>query len=66
MNRYKGVFNWYGETHTLWTHSTSEAGARVNLFRQLAKKVEYSFAFVSCYFAADTGSYEVNIHNKED
>lgn len=66
MDRYRGVFNWYGESHTLWTHSTSEAGARTNLFRQLAKKVEYSFAFVSSYFTADTGSYKVTIHNKEE
>ena len=65
MDRYRGVFNWYGESHTLWTHSTSEAGARTNLFEQLAKKVGYSFAFVSSYFVPSVDSYKITIHNKK-
>ena len=42
MNKYKGIFNWFGQDFTLYTHAHSPDGAFLNLCRQLGEKVGYS------------------------
>lgn len=65
-DRYKGVFNWYGETWILWTHATSAARARVSLFKKLADALDISFPLVSAHFTSGKGDYEIKVSNKEE
>jgi hypothetical protein len=59
MDRYKGTFNWYGEIMVLWTHANTDVTARTNLFKQVANKVGFTYAFVSRYFVTSKGTYKI-------
>ena len=48
--RYRGTFNWYGETHTLWIHAFTLGAARQKLLHKLADKLGFEFAHVSRHF----------------
>lgn len=40
--RYKGVYNWHGENHTVYTYAPSKEKAHLNMCNQLAKKLNTS------------------------
>jgi hypothetical protein len=44
---YKGIINWRGELHTLYTHATTEKEAQRNLCEQLANKLGLKVPSVS-------------------
>ena len=48
--KYKGVFNWYGELHTLYTYSKDENLAFNNFITQLTKTLKISRGRVYNYF----------------
>jgi hypothetical protein len=62
---YMGTFNWYGETHTLYTHSHTPALARLQLLQQLAEKIRYEFPYVARYFVTE-GHHTITQIVKED
>jgi len=50
MNKYYGVFNWYGELHRLWTTAESKEKAYVFFITRLAKTLKRSRRSVLVYF----------------
>ena len=48
--RYKGVFNWYNEVHTLYTYAKDEKKAFNNFVTRLAKLLEVPGSRVYYYF----------------
>jgi len=47
---YKGMMNWKGEIHELWTHAHSYAEAERSLITKLSEKLEMSRWYVSSHF----------------
>lgn len=47
---FKGVFNWYCELHTLYTHAKNERKAFNNFITQLSKTLKRNRSIVSVYF----------------
>ena len=39
---YKGIFNWAGESYTMYTHAFSKEKAFLNFVNQLNKKIHYT------------------------
>lgn len=50
MNLYKGIFNWYGEIHILYTEANCQNRAFGNLIMQLSKKLKRTRRSVMFYF----------------
>lgn len=48
--RYKGEFNWHGETHVMWTHAYSMNQARGIMTLRLARKLGLSSRWVRNFF----------------
>lgn len=60
---YKGVFNWYGETCTLYAHAHSEKQAFYLFCRSLAQK--YNTSSYACgYYFAGTNRYTITEEEK--
>lgn len=55
---FKGIFNYYGETNTLYTHAQSRAQAFNFFCRQLSEKYEHSYMVIYGYFI-NTDRYEI-------
>jgi len=55
---FKGIFNYYGETNTLYTHAQSRAQAFNFFCRQLSEKYEHSYMAIYSYFAK-TDRYKI-------
>lgn len=64
--RWKGTFNWYGEVHEFWTHSSSKAGAYRNLIKQLAAKVGFKPTYVSNRYSGGYTDYQIVHVPKKD
>ena len=50
MKKFKGEFNWYGESHIFYTTTTSIQLAKRNLFSQLANTLGKSATAVKRYY----------------
>jgi len=50
MIKYRGLFNYHGETHTLYTSAKRQQGAFSNFTAQLSKKLKIARGIVVCYF----------------
>lgn len=60
MNLYKGTFNWYGETHVLYTKASCENRAFGNFIKQLADKLKRTRRSVMLYFLDESkGNWEI-------
>ena len=42
VDLYKGIFNWVGESYTMYTHAISLDKAFLNFINQLNKKIKYT------------------------
>jgi uncharacterized protein (UPF0248 family) len=62
---YKGVFNWYKEIYTLYTHAKDVNIAKSNLFKQLADKLKREVSSVYNHYKDKEQSYSINIQDKE-
>ncbi len=46
-NLYKGIVNWYGELHTIYTHANSVQEATRNICKQLQKRgIGYAIPYI--------------------
>lgn len=52
MKLFKGVFNYQGESHTLYTHASTREVAFINFVHQLVKKLFYSYQYLYMYFTS--------------
>jgi len=52
--KYKGIFNWYGATMTLYCYACSERHALFLFIGKIAKKVERDRHNIFFYFADQT------------
>uniref|UniRef100_A0A6M3IF03 Uncharacterized protein n=1 Tax=viral metagenome TaxID=1070528 RepID=A0A6M3IF03_9ZZZZ len=55
--RFKGEFNWYGETYTMWTTAINEDKAFNNMITRLAGTVKRSRRSVANYFNGQIDNY---------
>jgi len=58
-NRYAGVYNWKGETHTLRTNAGSEKAAHRNFCVQIAKLAGRKIHIISMYFGGRANKYSI-------
>lgn len=64
---YKGQFNYYGETHTLHTHSSSSSGAAYyNFINQLAKELNVSKTILMFIFDGSKDNYHIEEVKKNE
>jgi peptide subunit release factor RF-3 len=56
--KYKGVYNWYKENITVYTHATSKEKAHMNMCIQLSKKLNRNVGSIVAYFK--TNKYEID------
>ena len=63
-NLYKGIFNWKGTSHILYTHAKSRSVAFYNFIQQMADKVEYSFHHVYYQFVKGECQYTIEEDKK--
>lgn len=63
--RYKGVFNWYGEIYTMWTHTYSLSQARTTMLSNLAKKLGLTYKRASDYFLPERDNYKIEEDRNE-
>jgi hypothetical protein len=58
-SKYKGDFNWYGETITLYTQADSEKKAKINFISQLEKKLNISSYRIKNYFGNKKDNFQI-------
>ena len=64
---YKGEFNLFGETYTLYTHAKDKATAKKNFEHQLAKKLNNSLHYIKFQFNGEKDNYFISkIKEKEN
>jgi len=56
---YKGIFNWAGESYTMYTHAFSKEKAFLNFINQLCKKKIGSKRTISQYFDGLKDNYYI-------
>jgi hypothetical protein len=64
--KYLVRLNWYGEVHNVYTSSTSENGALLNAFQQLARKTGMSKGFIKLHFRGDKDNFKVTERKSND
>ena len=57
--KYKGVFNWNKENHTLYCSAASPAQATLLLHGQLAKKLKVSTGRVKTYYMQNQNGFKI-------
>ncbi len=50
MIKYRGLFNWHGEIHTLYTSAKCQQSAFSNFMAQLSKRLKIARGIVVCYY----------------
>lgn len=57
--KYQGIFNWYGEVHTLHTSALSEGQARTFMCKKIAECLKLEHSAVLIYFNGSKNNYEI-------
>ena len=55
--KFRGIFTWMGMSFTLYTDTTDRSRAFNNFLYQIAKKVDYSYHYIYCYFMSGKDNY---------
>jgi len=59
MPLYKGEFNWYGENHVLYRHSSTAQRAWFFMTLQISKTIKTSHSRVKYYFGGAKSNYKI-------
>ena len=62
---FEGIFNWYGETFTLYTHAKNENEAKENFMRRLAKKLNRGVSTIKIHFNGENDNYFISKKEKK-
>jgi hypothetical protein len=57
--KYEGVFNWYGEIHTMWCWAKSDKQAKELFVIRLAKRIDVTPSKVRVHYMGEKANFTV-------
>lgn len=63
---FQGIFNWYGELHTIYSHANNKSRALINMVHKLEDILPHDYKKLYPYFKFGNNKYEIKEVIKDD